>query len=120
MCKFGLIRSSMSGLPSFAKITPAKHPNSAGLWIYYKFRIWMPTWILYETRYESHMDLIPYLKWIAVGDPYMDPIWISVWILDGSYMDPYYVGPTWILIWVLYGSLCGSYMDPSMDPDGSL
>ena len=47
-------------------------------------------------------------------DPSMDP----VWILDGSYMDPY-ADLTWIPTWIL----CGSYMDPIwilfMDPHGS-
>ncbi len=60
---------------------PPGPPNSKGLWICYKLLIWIPTWILYETPYESHMDLIPYLTWIVVG--------ILLWILYGSYMDPH-------------------------------
>ena len=48
-------------------------------------------------------------------DLYMNPIWILIWILYGSYMDPY-MDPLWIPIWILYGSS----MDPYKDLYGSL
>ena len=38
-------------------------------------------------------------------DPYMD----LMWILYGSYMDPY-MDPIWIQIWILYGDLVSSFL----------